>query len=430
MSAFLTGYIITHQLGELKMNNNKINLSNFDFNQFQQEAITKLKSGQPLTGIDGVMTPLIKQILEAALDGEMEAHLLECKDNSLANRRNGKTSKTVKTGTGSFELETPRDREGSFEPEIVKKRQTVLNESLDNKVLSLYAIGMSYESITEHLHELYGLEVSPAKISQITDKLLPVIAEWRSRPLEAVYPIVFLDAMHFKVREEGRVVSKAIYSILGVNKNGYKEIIGIYLSESEGARFWLSVLNDLRIRGVDDILIASIDGLKGFPDAIAEVFPKAEIQLCVVHQIRNSLKYIVSKDQKPFMVDLRRVYQAPSRDIAEQHLLELGEKWGKKYPAVIKSWHAHWENLSQYFKYPEELRRIIYTTNIVEGFHRQVRKYTKSKGAFVSENALMKLIYCACQKVMEKWNQPMHNWALIASQLQIYFEGRLNLELR
>jgi transposase-like protein len=412
------------------MKNKPMDLSNFDFNQFQQEAIEKLKSGQPLTGQDGVMTPLIKRILEAALEGEMDAHMDDCKNSEQFNRRNGKSKKLVKTGTGSFELETPRDREGTFEPEIVKKRQTVLNESLDNKVLSLYAFGMSYQSIAEHLQEMYGLEVSSAKISQITDKLLPVITEWRNRPLEAVYPIVFLDAMHFKIREEGKVVSKAIYSILGVTRQGRKEIIGIYLSESEGSRFWLGVLNDLRARGIEDILIASIDGLKGFPEAIAEVFPKSEIQLCVVHQIRNSLKYVVSKDQKTFMLDLRLVYQANSRDAAEQYLLELGEKWGKKYPAVIKSWHSNWDKLSQYFKYPEELRRIVYTTNIIEGFHRQVRKYTKSKGAFVSENALMKLIYCACQKVMEKWNQPMHNWALIASQLQIYFEGRMNLELR
>jgi transposase-like protein len=412
------------------MNNEKINLDQFNFNEFQEETIKKLKAGQPLTGKDGVLTPLIKQLLEAALEGEMEAHIAECKQEGQQNRRNGKTKKMVKSGSGSFELETPRDRECTFEPDIVKKRQTILNESLDNKVLSLYALGMSYESIVDHLQEMYGLEISTAKISQITDKLLPVITEWRTRPLEAVYPIVFLDAMHFKIREEGKVVSKAIYSILGVNKNGIKEIIGIYLSESEGARFWLGVLNDLRARGVDDILIASIDGLKGFPEAIAEVFPKAEIQLCVVHQIRNSLKYVVSKDQKAFMIDLRQVYQATNRDAAEQHLLELGEKWGKKYPAVIKSWHANWETLSQYFKYPEELRRIVYTTNIIEGFHRQVRKYTKSKGAFVSENALMKLIYCACQNIMEKWNQPMHNWALIASQLQIYFDGRLNLELR
>lgn len=413
------------------MKNAKINLDQFDFNQFQKDAIDKLKSGQPLGGVDGVMTPLIKQILEAALEGEMESHIDDCKDQGEINRRNGKAKKMVKTTTtGSFELETPRDRSGSFEPEIVKKRQTVLNESLDNKILSLYAFGLSYEGITDHLKEMYGLDISTAKISQITDKLLPVITEWRNRPLNAVYPIVFLDAMHFKIREEGKVVSKAIYSILGVTPEGCKDILGIYLSESEGSHFWLGVLNDLRARGIEDILIASIDGLKGFPDAIAQVFPKAEVQLCIVHQIRNSLKYIISKDQKSFMADLKLVYKATSKDLAEQRLLELGEKWGKKYPAVIKSWHANWEALSQYFKYPEDLRRIIYTTNIIEGFHRQIRKYTKNKGAFVSENALIKLIYCACQKVVEKWNMPMHNWGLIVSQLQIYFEGRLNLELR
>jgi len=412
------------------MNNNKIDLANFDFNQFKKEAIDRIKSGQDITGKDGILTPLIKEILEAALEVEMDSHLSECKDLGESNRRNGKLKKTIKTGTGSFELETPRDRESSFEPEIIKKRQTVLNESLDNKILSLYAAGMSYETITEHLKDMYGLDVSSAKISLITDKLMPIIMEWRNRPLDAVYPIVFLDAIHFKVREEGKVRSKAFYSILGVKVDGRKDILGMYFSENEGSHFWLSVLNDIRTRGVEDILIASIDGLKGFPEAIATVFPKTEIQLCIVHQIRNSLKYIVSKDQKPFMVDLKLVYKASSKELAEHRLLELGEKWGKKYPAVIKSWQAHWDSLSQYFKYPEELRRIIYTTNIVEGFHRQVRKYTKNKGAFTSENALVKLIYCACQKILEKWYQPMHNWGLIASQLQIYFDGRLNLELR
>lgn len=259
---------------------------------------------------------------------------------------------------------------------------------------------------------------------------MPVITEWRNRPLESVYPIVFLDAMHFKVRVDGKVTSKAFYFVLGINNAGRKEILGLSLSESEGAHFWVSVLNDLRGRGVEDILIASIDGLKGFPEAIAELFPKTEIQLCVVHQIRNSLKYVVSKDQKAFMADLKLIYRASSKDLAEHRLLELDEKWGKKYPAVIKSWQPHWDNLSQYFKYPEELRRIIYTTNIVEGFHRQVRKYTKNKGAFTSENALLKLIDCACQKILEKWYQPLHNWALIVSQLQIFFDGRLKLQLR
>lgn len=410
-------------------NNNNINLAQFDFNAFQEEAISQLKSGQSLTGKDGVLTPLIKNILEAALEGEMDSHLSDCREQGLPNRRNGKQTKTVKSGVGRFELNTPRDRESSYEPEIIKKRQTVLNESLDNKILSLYALGMSYEAISEHLNDLYGLEVSTAKISQVTDKLLPIITEWRNRPLESVYPIVFLDAMHFKVRVEGKVITRAFYSVLAVNTEGKKDILGLYLSENEGAHFWLGVLNDLRARGLEDILIASIDGLKGFPEAIAQVFPKTEIQLCIVHQIRNSLKYVVSKDQKIFMADLKLVYRATSKDLAEQRLLELDEKWGKKYPAVLKSWNTNWDALSQYFKYPEQLRRIIYTTNIVEGFHRQIRKYTKNKGAFTSENALIKLIYCACQKVMEKWNQPMHNWALIISQLQIFFEGRLNWEL-
>ncbi len=412
------------------MNKNKgIDLTQFDFGEFQEEAIAQLKSGQPLTGKDGILTPLIKQILESALDGEMESHLSNCKEEGRPNRRNGLLGKTMKSGVGCFELDTPRDRDSSFEPEIIKKRQTVLNESLDNKILSLYALGMSYEAICEHLAELYGLEVSSAKISQITDKLLPVITEWRNRPLEAVYPIVFLDAMHFKVRVDGKVISRAFYSVLGVTVEGKKDILGLYISENEGSHFWLSVLNDLRARGVEDILIGSIDGLKGFPEAIAQVFPKTQIQLCVVHQIRHSLKYVVSKEQKAFMADLKLVYKATSRDLAEHHLLALDEKYGKKYPAVLKSWRTNWEALSQYFQYPEELRRIIYTTNIIEGFHRQVRKFTKNKGAFTSENALLKLIYCACQKVMEKWDQPMHNWALIVSQLQIFFEGRLNWEL-
>lgn len=297
------------------MNSTKIDFSNFDFDVFQKEAIAKIKSGQDLTGKGGILTPLIKQLLEAALEGEMEAHLDECKAQEQSNRRNGHLKKTLKTGSSSFELETPRDREGSFEPEIVKKRQTVLNESLDNKVLALYGLGMSYEAISAHLSEMYDLEVSTAKISLITDKLLPVITEWRNRPLDAVYPIVFLDAMYFKIREEGKVVSKAFYSVLAVRKDGCKDILGLYLSESEGAHFWLGILNDLKTRGVEDILIASIDGLKGFPEAIAQAFPKTEIQLCVVHQIRNSLKYVVSKDQKAFMQDLKLVYKATSKEM-------------------------------------------------------------------------------------------------------------------
>ena len=386
----------------------------------------KLKSGESLTGEDGILTPLIKKIIEASLEAEMDQHM-ESAD--TPNRRNGKMSKTVQTGSGPINLETPRDRAGTFEPQLVKKRQTILNESLDNKVLGLFGLGMSYQDIRNHMQEMYGTEVSQGLLSKITDKLLPIITEWRNRPLESIYTIVFLDAMFFKARENGKVITKAIYNLLGINQEGQKDILGFYIAESEGAHFWLGVLNDLKARGVDDILIACVDGLAGFPEAISASFPKAEVQLCVVHQIRNSIKYVASKDQKPFLADLKTVYKAGTKDLAEQRLLELDEKWGQRYPMVIRSWQTKWDELSTYFKYSAEIRRLIYTTNPIESFHRQVRKFTKSKGAFTSENALVKLLYCAYQRIKDKWNKPLHNWALIISQLDIYFEGRLKIEL-
>lgn len=402
----------------------------FNFEGFQEKLLEEIRTGKDLLGKGGILTPLLKQCLEASLEGEMSSHMANCleePDNS--NRRNGKLRKMIKSPSGSFELEVPRDRESSFEPQIVKKRQTVLNASLDNKILALYGLGMSYQDIANHLEEMYDFEVSAATISAVTDKLLPVITEWRSRHLESIYPIIFLDGMYFKARENGKVVTKVLYNVLGVNQQGYKEILGFYVSESEGAHFWLGVLNDLKQRGVEDILIACVDGLAGFPQAINAAFPKTEIQLCIVHQIRNSLKYVASKNQKEFMVDLKLVYQAPNKDIAEQHLEELAEKWCHKYPMVIKSWKDNWEHLSHYFKYSDPIRRLIYTTNAIEGFHRQVRKFTKTKGAFTSERALFKLVYCACKKISEKWSMPLSNWALTISQLSIYFEGRLKLEL-
>jgi transposase-like protein len=404
-----------------------IESEDFDFESFKEDVISGLKAGRPFLGKDGTVTPLLKRLIEASLEGEVESHVAETK--SQSNRRNGKTSKLVKSDSGTFELETPRDRNGTFEPEIVKKRQTILNTTLDNKILSLYSAGMSYSDVSSHLAEIYDVDISEATISAVTDKLLPIIAEWRNRPLEAVYPVVFLDAMFFKMREDGRVVNKALYNILGVNQSGYKEILGFYIADTEGANFWLGVLNDLKARGVEDILIACVDGLTGFPEAIAASFPKTEVQLCVVHQIRNSIKYVASKDQKAFMVDLKTVYQAETKDLAEHNLSELEGKWGKKYPMVLKSWYGKWDNLSTYFKYSQDIRRMIYTTNPIEGFHRQVRKFTKSKGAFTSENALFKLVYCACQKIKEKWNMPLHNWALTISQLDIYFPGRIKIEL-
>ncbi len=331
---------------KIKESSNKLS---FDFNQYQQEAIQKLKSGQPLTGDNGVLTPLIKQIIEASLSGEIEAPMEECHTNGLSNRKNGKTTKNLKTAQGDIELDTPRDRAGTFEPELVKKRQTIFNQSLDDKIIGLYSIGASYQDIRAHMQEMYGVEVSQGLLTKV--KLLPLITEWRNRPLDAVYAVVFLDAMFFKTRENGKVVTKAVYNILGINQQGHKDILGFYRAESEGAHFWLGVLNDLKARGVEDILIACIDGLVGFPEAIEASFPRAEVQLCVVHQVRHSLKYIASKDQKQFLSELKTVYQAETKDLAEQRLLELDESWGKKYPLVLRSWQNKWEALSTYFKY-------------------------------------------------------------------------------
>ena len=389
------------------------------------EIIRGLYQGKPLLGPNGLLTSLVKDLTKIALQGEMDAHL---SNNSLEqgnNRRNGISTKTMKTSSGSFELEVPRDRNGSFEPQLIKKRQTILNEELDNKILALYGLGTSYDGIASHLQEIYGVEVSNATISAVTDKLVPMIAEWRSRPLEAIYTVVFLDAMFFKVKQDNKVTTKAIYNIMGINQEGRKDIIGFYACESEGSHFWLGVLNDLKARGVEDILIACVDGLKGFPEAINTAFPRTEVQLCIVHQIRNSIKHVASKNQKEFILDLKTVYQAETKDLAEHNLLMLDEKWGRKYPIVIKSWNNNWDNLSTYFKYSVEIRRLIYTTNPIEGFHRQVRKYTKTKGAFTSENALFKLVFCAIKQITAKWNMPISNWSLAISQLDIYFPDRL-----
>ena len=407
---------------------NKINSLPSTSNEAMNEILKGMYSGKPLLGEGGLLTQLVKDLTQVALQGEMDSHLAENALEEGGNRRNGISKKTVKTAGGSFELESPRDRSGSFEPQLIKKRQTTLNDELDSKILALYGLGTSYSDISSHLLDIYGVEVSNATINSVTDKLIPQLTEWRSRPLESVYTIVFLDAMFFKVRQDGKVLPRALYNIMGINQFGYKEILGFYSCESEGASFWLSVLNDLKARGVEDILITCIDGLKGFPEAINTAFPKTETQLCIVHQIRNSIKFVASKNQKEFIKDLKTVYQAETKDLAEYNLLNLEEKWGKQYPMVIKSWQQNWDNLSTYFKYSAEIRKLIYTTNPIEGFHRQVRKYTKTKGAFTSENALFKLVFSAIMNIEKRWNQPIHNWALIISQLDIFFPDRLCLK--
>ena len=290
----------------------------------------------------------------------------------------------------------------------------------------MYGLGMSYRDISSHIEDIYQVSISTATISLITDKIISKVKEWQARPLEAMYPFVWLDAIHYKIKEDGRYISKAVYTILGVNMEGRKEVLGLYLSENEGANFWLQVLTDLSNRGVEDILIASVDGLSGFPEAIHSIFPQTEVQLCIVHQIRNSMKYVASKNKKEFMRDLKRVYRAISKEAAELELDKLDEKWGDKYPIVINSWCNKWENLSVYFKYPEDIRKVIYTTNTIESVHRQFRKLTKTKGAFPNENSLLKLLYLGIQNAQKKWTMPVWNWSLTLSQLAIFFEGRLD----
>ncbi|RYE26083.1 MAG: IS256 family transposase [Sphingobacteriaceae bacterium] len=402
----------------------------FDFESFKAEAIKGMYAGKPLNGEKGIFAPLLKHFLESALEGELDAHLQEEKEAGNVNRRNGKASKKIKSISGEFELESSRDRAGSFEPLVLPKRQVIITEELEEKVIGLYGLGLSTRDISKHIKELYQMDISASTLSSITDKVVPAMNEWRTRSLDSVYAFVYLDCMHYKVREGNAVITRAVYNILGVSLDGKKDLLGMYLSESEGAKFWLSVLTDLKNRGMQDMLIACVDGLKGFPEAIAAIFPKTEVQTCVVHQIRNSLRYITEKDKKLFMADLKPVYQAISKEQGYENLITLDEKWGKKYPVPISSWYNNWENLSTFFKFDAHIRKVIYTTNSVEGFHRQVRKVTKTKGAFTSDNALLKLVYLVVQNISEKWTMPLHNWNLTLSQLFIMFEDRIKLHLQ
>ncbi len=390
-----------------------------DVEQFAND----IKSGKSIGGANGALGSLIKQLTEAALAAEIDSHLAQDLNN---NRRNGYSSKTMKSDHGTFELDVPRDRNGNFEPEIVKKNQTSMTSEIEDKILSLFALGNSYSQIAKYIEDFYCVGFSKATISAVTDKIIPMLNDWKTRPLESVYPFVFLDAIHYKVKEDGKYISKAFYTVLGVRVDGKKEVLGLYLNESEGAKFWLQVLTDLQNRGVKDILIASVDGLKGFPEAINSVFPNTEVQLCIVHQIRNSIRYVGSLNQKQFAQELKSVYQAFTKEEALYELDKLEEKWGKKYPIVFQSWRNKWENLTVYFQYPEDIRRVIYTTNIIESVHRQFRKLTKTKGAFPNDDSLLKLLFMGIKNTQEKWTMPIKNWSLTISQLAIHFEGRLD----
>lgn len=399
-----------------------------ELDQLQKKALEQFKSGQPLFGKDGAFAPMLKQFLEAALQAEMDAHLSD-EERQSGNKRNGKGTKTIKSAEGTFQIDTPQDRQSSFSPQIIKKRETILADNLADKIIGLYGLGMSLRDISSHIKEMYDSEISHTVLSEITDRIIPQVKAWQNRPLESVYCIVWLDAMHYKVREDGQVQHKALYNILGINPEGRKEVLGAYISESEGANFWLSVLSDLQNRGLDDILIACTDNLRGFTEAIASVYPKAEVQSCIVHQIRNSLKYVASKDQKEFMRDLKRVYRADTKDLAAMELETLADKWEAKYPIVIASWQNNWEKLTTYFQYTAPIRKLIYTTNAVEGYHRQIRKVTKTKGAFTSDMALLKLVYLATKNIEKKWTSPLQNWSLTVQQLAIRFGDRLPLDI-
>lgn len=375
---------------------------------------------------------LFKDTLQEIFEAEMDEHLGYEKHSPTGdhsgNSRNGYNKKTVKTKFGESRVDIPRDRNADFEPQIIKRHERTSNE-LEDKIIAMYARGMTTRDIESHMQDIYGISVSATMVSRVTDRILPMISEWQSRPLDRVYPIVFLDAIHFKVREENQIINKAAYSVLGINMEGHKEVLGIWIGGNESAKFWLGVLNDLKNRGVEDILIACKDGLSGFSDAISSAFPKTEIQLCVIHQIRNSLKYVSYKERKALMVDLKKVYQALTLDEAEYAFEEFKEKWGKKHPIIIKSWTKNWDELTTYFKYPNEIRKLIYTTNTIEAYHRQLRKVTKIKTSFPNDDALRKTIYLATIEISKKWTLPIRIWKQCISQFAIYFADRIESEL-
>jgi len=403
----------------------KLKKETFDFESFAKQAAEDLKSGKPMVGKDGVFTPLLKRLIEASLEGEMDAHL-ESTRKPDKNRRNGHSRKNLSSPLGGFEIFSPRDRNATFTPQIVEKRQHKITSDIDAQILSLYGRGMSYSDIQRHLSEMYGIDVSDGTISAITDRILPAIKEWQNRPLESIYPVIWLDAMHFKVRDNGVVKTKAVYSILGVNSEGEKEVIGIYFGDHESSTFWRQVLHELKLRGIEDIFIACIDGLTGFADAIEDIFPRTEVQLCLVHQMRNSIKYMSQKDGRPMVKDLKKVYTATNIDMAKHYLSEAEKTWGKKYGIVFKSWHQHWDRLTNFLKYPPALRRMIYTTNPIESYHRMVRKVTKTKGAYPSEDAIVKQIYLATMNAQTKWTGTIHSWPSIRLDLTDYFKNRFN----
>lgn len=363
--------------------------------------------------------------LEAELDEELGYSKYDYRNKETDNSRNGHSSKRLKTSFGDVDVSVPRDRKGEFEPQLLKKNQTSISQDVEEKILSMYAKGMTTTDIETHIHDIYGLEVSDTTISRITDKILPIVREWQQRPLESVYAIVFMDAIHYHVRSEGQIVKKAVYIAIGIDLDGHKDVLGMWVGENESAKFWATVLNGLRNRGIQDIFIACTDNLTGFSTAINAVFPKTDIQNCIIHQLRNSSKYVSYKDIKKLMADLKAVYAASDEQSALVALDEFEENWGKKYPKIAPSWRENWANLSTYFKFPQEVRRLIYTTNTIEGFNRQLRKVTKSKSVFPTDDSLLKMLYLAMMDITKKWTGRRMDWSMIHAQLTVYYGDRM-----
>lgn len=395
-----------------------------------QRELATAKSMDDFFGKDGIFARLFSHTIEQLLEAELSEHLgyepYEAKGRNSGNSRNGRYPKKVRSSEGETTIQVPRDRNGAFEPQLVKKHLANTNE-LEDKIIGMYAKGMSVRDIQETLQELYGVDVSPSTLSAITDKVWELVEEWQNRPLASIYPIIYLDAIHIKMRRDGKVENTAVYVVLGVDLEGHRDVLGHWVGDgSESANFWLSVITDLQGRGVKDILIASMDGLTGFKDAILAVFPKTDIQRCIIHQIRNSLKYISWKDRKAFVTDLKAVYQAPTREAGEANLRKLHEKWSSQYAVAVRSWENNWEDLATFFDYPAEIRRMIYTTNTVEGYNRQLRKVTKSRASFPTAEAVRKLLFLANRDIIKKWTMPLFSWPSILNQLVIRFDDRIS----
>lgn len=392
------------------------------------DGLVKGKTPEEILGESGLIKELTKRLVERALEGEMSAHVGYEKHapdgRNLGNSRNGRSRKRVKTGTADLEIEVPRDRDGSFEPRLVRKHQRRL-AGFDDKVIALYARGMTTREIQGHLKELYGVEVSPALISAVTDSVLEDVRAWQSRPLEPLYPIVYLDAIHLKLRESGHVQTQAIYLALALNLEGHKELLGLWVGEAEGAKFWLSVLTELKNRGVEDILIAAVDGLKGFPDAIQAVYPRTQVQLCIVHMVRNSMRFVSWKERKVVARDLRAVYASPTLAAAEAELERFAERWDPSYPIISRQWRTNWANLTPFFDYPPAIRKVIYTTNAVESINAQLRKVTKKRGAFPTPDSVRKVLYLALMRAQDRWTMPVQNWPAALYHLSLVFPGRV-----